>query len=544
MKIFKRLFGEQSGFILPVLISFIVAAVILTGAVLEIIDTNLSIVNNNVQSQKAFNIAEAGINYYLWHLSHNSNDYFDGTGSCTGTPKYTPAPSGCGGYVHNYLDDNAIIEGTFTLYIQAQGGGSTIANVRSVGQVKGTNIIRTVQAQIGAASFASYGVVSDSALWFGNTESATGPVHSNQGVRMDGANSDVVSANNLTYTPAFQNGGCGGSNCSHPGVWCDSTILSPVNCNTRSKTDWLFPTPTVDFAQVTSSLCTMKQIATANNAANACTQTPAVRTAGYLPQRCVSGSGNSCSFSTARGYLIELNSNGTYNLYNVNAEDDTKATYTLALAPQLVASNIIIPLSGVIFAEDNVWVRSNPTYHGRVTIGAGRLAQANNNANIVVASPLAYSTKNGSDAIGLVAEDSIYIAPYAPPAPGGGAFNFEVDGALLAESGSVTFGERGNFSSNAAGYRLNPARCVKGWTNANQTFTFYGSVATRQTWTWTWLVGNQCGDSALDPVNGYISGIENNNTQYDYNLLYGPPPSYPITSGYNIISWREVLTHP
>ncbi|HEX7632794.1 MAG TPA: hypothetical protein VF401_00545, partial [Candidatus Saccharimonadales bacterium] len=189
-------------------------------------------------------------------------------------------------------------------------------------------------------------------------------------------------------------------------------------------------------------------------------------------------------------------------------------------------------------AEDNVWVRSNPTYHGRVTIGAGRLASASSStyANIVVAGPLAYSAKNGSDAIGLVAQDSVLIAPYAPPATG--SFNFEVDAAMLAQSGDVMY---------PGTYRSNAGRCTRGWTNANQKMTFYGSVATRQTWTWTWLQnGARCDrtDTAYDATNGYISGVENNTTQYDYNLQYGPPPSYPLTSGYNFLSWREVLTHP
>jgi hypothetical protein len=60
----------------------------------------------------------------------------------------------------------------------------------------------------------------------------------------------------------------------------------------------------------------------------------------------------------------------------------------------------------------------------------------------------------------------------------------------------------------------------------------------------TWLVGNSCGDAVNDPVNGWISGIENNTTHYDYNLLYAPPPSFPVTAGFNILSWREVLTAP
>jgi hypothetical protein len=521
--------NNQLGYLMPTILSFLVAALMLTSAAIVVINTNISVVSNNIKGQKAFNIAEAGMNYYLWHLSHNSTDYKDGKA----TPA-TPDPQlGYGPYVHNYVDDNGVTQGTYTLWIKPQGSGSTIVNVRSIGKTAGSNRLRTVQAQIGAASFASYGVVSDSALWFGNTESASGPVHSNQGVRMDGAsNSDVTSANS-TYVPSNQIGGDGSS---HPGVWCNTGVTSPVNCNTRSKVDWHYPVPQVDFNQVSGSLCTIKKVAFSSDPAtsalagqaNACSQTPNTRTAAYLPQRSTTG-----SFSLSRGYLIQLNNNNTYDVYNVNGETDTSTPYTNALTTQSVATGIAIPSSGVIFAEDNVWVRSNPTFHGRLTIAAGRLASSTNNADIVVADDIVYSAKDGSDALGLVAEDSILIAPYAPPSSG--SFTFEVDGALLAQSGNVEY---------PVTYRSNSNRCTRGWVNANQQFTFYGSVATRQTWTWTWLVGGACGDAANDPSNGWISGIEHNDTQFDNNLKYAPPPSYPVTGSYNILSWREILTKP
>jgi hypothetical protein len=544
-----KLNADKRGFILPMLISFIVAALIFTAAALEIIQSNLTTVNTNVQSQQAFNIAEAGANYYLWHLSHNATDYKDGQ-----TVPATPDPVlGYGPYVHQYLDNNTVNTGTFTLWINPQGGGSTVVTVRSIGQVKNTNIIRTVQVQIGAASFASYGVVSDSALWFGNTESALGPVFSNQGVRMDGSSTDTVSSANTTYLPPFANGGCSSSNCPEPGVWCDPSVITPVNCNTRNKTNWIFPTTTVNFNQVNSSLCSMKKTAFADFAAtaslatmaNACSQTPTTRTGAYLPQRSSSG-----AYSVTKGYLIKLNSNGTYDLLNVNAEDDRLTPYTSALTTSPIATGIATPPSGVIFAEDNVWVLSNPTFHGRVTIAAGRLAQANSMAEIVISGPIVYSTKNGSDSIGLVSETSVFVAPYAPPVSG--AFNYEVDAAVLAESGNVTYGENsestvgnGTFQ---AGYRAQQSKCSRGWTNSNQTMLFYGSVATRQLWTWTWDFGSghsgHCGDNSQGNSGHWISGILNNSTQYDYNLLYNPPPSYPITSSFNVLSWREVLTHP
>lgn len=515
---------------IPALLAIILAFGIMATSIVEVTLTNFNVVGNIVKSQQAFNVAEAGLNYYLWHLNHNGTDYKDG-----GTTPSTPnAQLGYGPYTHDYIDSNAVKEGTYTLWINPAGGNSSVVTVRSIGQASGSNVKRTVQAQIGSPSFASYAVASDSALWFGNTESASGPVHSNQGVRMDGPSNSTVSSANAAYTPSNQLGGDGSS---HLGVWCNLSVTTPVNCSTRSKSAWIYPVPLVDFNQVSSSLCTMKKVAFAANSStaslatqsNACTQVPTTRTSSYLPQR-------STTYNATRGYLIILNADGTYNLYNVNAENDQLTPYTSALTTQAVATNITIPSSGVIFTEDNVWVLSNPTYHGRVTIAAGKLASTNSStyANVNIAGPLVYSTKNGTDSIGLVAQDSVVLEPYAPPSSG--SFNFEVDGALLAQSGEVWY---------PGTYATNSNRCTRGWTNSNQQFLFYGSVATRQTWTWTWLDGSSsCGDAAFDASNGYISGIENNTTQYDYNLEYSPPPSYPLTSGYNILSWREILTHP
>lgn len=520
--------AKEGGFIIPAALGLIIVIMIIAGATFTMVESNLYVVNNNANRQKAFNIAEAGVNYYLWHLSHSPNDYKDGR---TGTVSEDPE-LGFGPFEHNYVDDNQVTTGTYTLYIKPTSAGSTVAKVRSIGRVRGSEIIRTIDAYIGAPSFASYGVVSDSALWFGNTETASGPVHSNQGVRMDGASTADVTSANTTYTPPASLGGNGSQ---QPGVWCHTSVTSPVNCNTRSKTNWRYPVPSVDFNAISGNLCTIKRTAFAANAAtstlanqaNACSQTPTTRTSSYLPQRATNG-----SYNRARGYLVQLNTNGTYDLYHVNGENDLNSSYTSALTLAAQGAGIAIPASGVIFAEDNVWVRSNPTYHGRVTIAAGRLATSSN-ANITVADDLVYSTKNGQDAIGLVAEGQISIAIYAPPQ--NGSFNFQVHAAMIAQSGTVNYPNV---------YFSNTSRCSRGWINANQTFDFYGSVATRQQWTWTWQRNTSCSDAVQAAPGQYISGVLNNNTQYDYNLLYAPPPSFPITSSFNILSWREVLTRP
>jgi hypothetical protein len=528
--------STEKGFILPAVLAFIIAAAILGTALLTIILNNFFVVSNNVQSQQGFNIAEAGLNYYLWHMAHNGTDFKDGQ-----TTPTTPDPLlGYGPYVHTYLDSNAQNAGTYTLWIKPAGSGSTIATVRSIGQATGSNLTRTVQAQIGAASFASYGLVSDSEFWFGSNETANGPVFSNVGVHMDGPNTDTVSSANASYTPGNNYVKYGSTPTQQNGVWCDTTVTSP-SCNTRNKSNWLYPKTSIDFNQVSGSLCTIKKTAFADysatsalaNQANACTQTPTTRTNGYIPQYSSNG-----SFSTTQGYMVEFNSDGTYSLYLVSGENDRKATYLSALTLSAVsgASHIAIPPSGVIFVEDNVWVRTNTTFKGRVTIASGRLA-TNNSTTITIADNVLYSNKTtDNDAIGLIAEKDILVAPYAPPATGN--FTFEVDAATLSQSGSVTYPLNYDGTNDCSGF-------TRGWTGTNQKLVFYGSVASRLAWTWNWANNGSCGDMVQDSASGlWYSGIKNTTTNYDYNLLYAPPPSYPITGSYNILSWREVLTHP
>jgi hypothetical protein len=521
---------SQQGFILPSIISFMTIVMIIVVAVVNSINTNLNIVGNGVKSQQAFNIAEAGINYYLWHISHNPNDYRDGQA----TPETPDEELGYGPYVHDYIDDNGVNRGTYTLWIKPQGGDSTVVQVRSIGRANNSDFTRTIDARLGVPSFASYAVVADSALWFGATETASGPVHTNVGIRMDGNNTDTVTSSNTTYVPSYQLGGDGSS---HDGVWCHSSVTSPVNCNTRSKSNWVYPSTSIDFNHLSNSLCTLKKKAFLSDSSteslaelsNACSQVPRTLTNAYLPQRSLWG-----GYSQSRGYLITLNNNNTYDLHRVNGENDRQRPYTNALSLSTVATSIPIPENGVIFAEDNVWVRTETNFNSRVTIGAGRLATTRN-ANIVIADDLTYAAKDGSNAIGLVAEDSIIIAPYAPPASG--SFNFEINAAVIAQNGNVYY---------PSSYRSNPFRCTHGWVSSNQTLTFFGSVSTRQIWTWTWLMGGwNCGDATYSSnESSYISGILNNTTQYDYNLLYNPPPSYPLTTSYSILSWRELLTGP
>src|SRR4030043_421434 len=81
--------------------------------------------NAGVRRLSALDVAEAGINYYLWHLVHSPDDYCDGN-PCVGSPPYGP-------YVHNYTDNTGKVIGTYTLWVAppeiTEGGKVVICHV-------------------------------------------------------------------------------------------------------------------------------------------------------------------------------------------------------------------------------------------------------------------------------------------------------------------------------------------------------------------------------------------------------------------------------
>ncbi len=84
-------------------------------AIATITVSNINFTSHEQKSESALQISEAGVNYYLWHMSHNATDYQDGTGS-PASPPYGP-------YTHDYTDCNGKNIGTYTLYITPPSPG-------------------------------------------------------------------------------------------------------------------------------------------------------------------------------------------------------------------------------------------------------------------------------------------------------------------------------------------------------------------------------------------------------------------------------------
>jgi type II secretory pathway pseudopilin PulG len=476
---YSRLRNNQKGFTLAIIIVVTVLLSALALAVANIAISNVRFTGHEQKSASALNVAEAGVNYYLWHLSHNTIDYCDGASTCTGSGPFGP-------YVHSYYDASGKLLGTYTLTITPPGAGSTVTTVQSVGQVTGLSGNRTILAQLGIPSFASYALLTNSEVWFGSTESSVGPVHSNVGVHFDGVNNGPVTSANANYVPSVGYGGNGST--SHTGVWGAGGPAS----------QWQYPVPTVNFNQVTANLAALKTLAQSNGVYLAPLNTPA---------------------QASKGYYLLLKNNGTVDIYTVTEKTTSLSGVTdktNAFSVKTFVRNQAAPANGVMYVEDNVWVEG--AYNGRLTIATGRLPDpVSTRTSIHIVDGITYTATDGSVAVGLIAQKDALISYYAPS-------TMTLYAALLAQNGFAGFDIPGASGCNFSGAL--PAR-------VKTSLTFVGAIASNGSWTWSYSSGAST-----------CSGYNTNSSIFDTFLKYAPPPQFPITGTYSILNWRELLYNP
>jgi len=204
---------------------------------------------------QAIHIAEAGVNYYRWLLSHNHEDFFDGTGSDPGEIGEPYGP-----YEHSYTAPSSGIQGTYILEITPPEEGSTIVKIKSTGWVNNyPNVKRTIEVRYGIPSIAHYSFLTNSDVWFGEDENISGELHSNGGIRIDGPNDSVVTSARDTYVCTSSHG-CSSSNCNSPCEWVSGTGCEcPGVWGAGPNFDlWNFPVPAVDFNAITMDIAEIK----------------------------------------------------------------------------------------------------------------------------------------------------------------------------------------------------------------------------------------------------------------------------------------------
>ncbi|QQG49884.1 MAG: hypothetical protein HZB70_03765 [Candidatus Berkelbacteria bacterium] len=462
--------GYKKGFVLPLVLGFAAVVLIITSALLSLTANNYNVVKKQSNSNSALSVAEAGINYYLWHLSHNNQDYCDGN-SCAGNGPFGP-------YTHQYFDTAGQSAGSYDITITPPSGNSTSVTVRSEGtSVSGEK--RTVLATLGVPSFAQYSFVTNSEAWFGDTESTNGLVHSNRGIHYDGTANGVVASAVETYQPSSCFGGDGST---HDGVWGTG---GPQGY-------WNFPVPLVDFNQLTSDLGDLQIAAQANGI--------------HLPTL-LDGQGR----KTHSGYAIRLNADSTITVGKVTAQRDNGGTGgTCVNHPRYnslmqniawESTNRNLPPNGIIFVADNAWVWGTVT--SRLTIASGRLPDNNStNTNIFLQNDISYTVKDGSVALGLISQADLVLNSSSED-------DLVIDAYLLSQKGKV-------FRPYYPG-------------NTKTIISVYGGIASNSWWTWSWVNGS----------NQVISGYGTTVQTYDTYLALNPPPQFPTTGSFAILSWKE-----
>jgi hypothetical protein len=249
--------------------------------------------------------------------------------------------------------------------------------------------------------------------------------------------------------------------------------------------------PTIDFSGFSSDIANLK--------------TAAQSASGFY--RDVAGSG-------FVGYHIVLKTNDTFDLYKINTwasrgscDDSGSESSSWSVGTQSLQGNYAFPTNGIIFLQDHL-VIDGQINTARLTITAALLPEPSDTSkykNIIINNDVSYTNTNGTDSIGLVAQGGVMVGLISDD-------NLKIDGALMAQHNAV-----GRF------YYIGDNSCTY---DTRSTLSLYGMIASYKRYGFAYTNG---------------TGYTNRTLNYDANLLYAPPPSFPLTSDqYQILSWQEV----
>lgn len=434
---------------------------------------------NAFDNEKAFQIAESGIDYYRWHLAHDDDDFTDGTGEE-------------GPYVHDFFNYSGDKIGEFSLNIIPPQNGTTVVTIESTGTVANNpDVSRTIRVQMAKPSFAKYSFVSNSEMRFGEGTEVYGALHSNGGIRFDGYANNIVSSAKEQYDDPDHAG---------PYEFGVHTHISPVDPPPPNpvpvRADVFgagrqFPVPAVDFEGIVSNISDMKNLAQNSEGFY------------YGPS------------SRGLGYEIVLKADETFELYEVtriyspsrlcrmytNGEDSWSSW---SIDRKSLIGTFDYPLNGIMFFEDDIWVRGQID-NKRLTIVAATFPDIpSNRKTITVNNDILYTNYDGQDVIALIAQNNINVGLVSED-------DLRIDAALFAQNGRVG---RHYYHSWCGSYHQREQITVNGMLGSNKRYGFAYTDGT---------------------------GYQYRDIIYDSNLLYGPPPNFPLTTDhYETISFEEI----
>jgi hypothetical protein len=334
---------------------------------------------------------------------------------------------------------------------------------------------------------------------FGTGTEIFGLVHSNYGIHFDGLAHNLVTSAVSSYKDPDYSGG------PEFGVYTRVPPVDPLPpAAVPTRTDVFaagrqFPVPAIDFPGITADLAQMKSDAQSK--------------------------GLYFASSGSLGYHVVFKTNKTFDLYKITGfvsapsgciNSQSQAGWgTWSINNQQFLKNYSMPANGIIFFDDDVFV-DGQINGSRVTVVAAHLPDSSSTRkNIIIANDLQYTNYDGTDIIGLIAQNNVNIGMVSDD-------NLRIDGALIAQNGRV-----GRY------YYPSPSMRTASSTASNcspydvrSSLTLWGMIATNDRYGFRYTDGN---------------GYAIRNLSYDGNLLYGPPPSFPLTSDQYInLTWQEV----
>ena len=468
---------QSRGSMMITLLVFTGIALYMTLAFVSWAGTSVQVGRQAEHKEQAFHIAEAGLEYYRWFLAH----------SAIAPGEAPPVPA----EPLEVSDNEGNIIGTAAFDIMAPVPGSTIIQVRVTGSVAdgGPGSDRTLQSWLAIPSFAQFSLASNNDVRLGEGTETFGIVHSNGGIRFDGYANNLITSAQESYDDPDHAGD------PEFGVHTHVSPVDPLPPSAVPERPDVFgagrhfPVTQVDFAGITQDLAALRSAAQDDGV--------------YLAP------------SGRQGYLIELNTNDTFSLYQVrrlegtgwfctwdSATDSDWGSWTIRRQRSL--GTYAMPMNGIIFVEDHVWVRGEIDGQ-RLTIAAGRFPETPATyASIIVNDSLTYTNYDGTDALALIAQNDVSVGL-------GSADTLRIDAALVAQNGRVG---RWYYSGSCGGgaYR--------------DTITAYGMIASNQRYGFAYTDG---------------TGYQDRILIYDAELVYSPPPSFPLSSDqYEILTWEEI----
>jgi len=523
----KKIQTRRGSALALVLVMVVVVSILLT-SLLTFVSSQVNYSKDRVERERAFQIAEAGVYYYRWYLAHQIegktvqqiSDFWQ-----NGNPYGVATP-----YIAEYKDPEGQAVGEYKLEVEKPALGSTIVTVKSTGWTYlKPSVKRIVQVRFRRPSWSENAVLANDVMRFGQGTTITGKIQSNQGVRLDGVATNVVSSSVTSYDDPDHSGGAEFGVHTHanapPGSGINDNFRpneAPPN-SVPSRPDVFqggrsFPVPQFDFTSLVSDISFMRTNASIKYD------------------------------NTGQGRYIKFYADGTMDMCKVNAFDassnditnysgivtgassgngsvcTTTACCSSSACDWIDSShhnkgkcvsltNTTIPNNGLIFVANNVWLEGTIN-NEKVTVVAAELTDETNytggHKNVFLGSNnLLYTNTDGRDIIGIIAQNNVEIIKNSQD-------NLIIDAALLAKEGRVGRNSYGNKKTS---------------------ITINGSIATNIRYGFAYVGNNNynCG-SGVYIDNGYCT----RNINFDNNLLYYPPPYFPTGTEYSIDLWDEL----